>query len=721
MPPHPITVTGGANGRNYLSSHAYDLEGLYQHLSTPGSIPADKFSSHWIVPAKLSLQGRKDENVHSGIGFLFLDFDTPEGPDACLDLLEGHGVIVYTSWSHTPEAPRYRLVYELSREVSREENKRIRKLLAQHVNLDPSTNALSQGFVAYYPRDEHHSIEFEPGPPLDVEALLEDAPELENSAHYSGPPGSADLDDQQLRRISDLVKELLSPERTKDSGIGRNSATHALFGVLLRYAPQYADEWKDAAESILDPANAYDVRRKLPGWLNDAELGRGAGWRRLVEVYGPCEEIDQLEALLDPPHPSDAEIIEAGIAAASYIKANPNPGVAGPPQLANLQVTDKNHIKPNLTNATRVLTQDSRWAGRFAFNAFTQIVELDGEAYTGHGRDVAVWISDQYEFDVPSHKAYEAVLLAAKENTYNPVVEYLESLQWDGRLRADRWLQKTFGVEDTALHRAYSRRFLIAMVARAMQPGCKHDDILVLQGDQGIGKSQALGLLAGAYFSDNLPPLSKGKDAQEHLLGKWLVEIAELDAIRGRSMTLVKQFLSTKIDNFRPPYGRTSESFPRTVVFAGTTNEEEFLIDSTGNRRFWCVQCEGDADLVWLRKNRDQLFAEAVQAYRNGEIWYIQEQGLKQEREASNEIRMVEDSWGGALLEWLAEREGEPFQTSDALDALGIPTAHQTQRELQRMSAVLKTLGAEKTRKCTSQGRLRVWVYNPDGISEATA
>jgi predicted P-loop ATPase len=218
-----------------------------------------------------------------------------------------------------------------------------------------------------------------------------------------------------------------------------------------------------------------------------------------------------------------------------------------------------------------------------------------------------------------------AIKLRSYQKPFHPVRDYLRSVTWDKKPRLTGWLARYFGVEQNEYTDAMGRMVLIAMVARVEKPGCKCDYMMVLvDPKQGEGKSTALSILASEeYFSDQLPKLDGNdeKRLSSHLNGKWLIEIAELSAMRKAEVEDIKRFITRQTEKYTRMYGKTESIEPRQCVFVGTTNEEKFLKDETGNRRFWPVH-SGKIDLSGLRADRDQLFAEAFIMYQAGEKWY---------------------------------------------------------------------------------------------------
>jgi putative DNA primase/helicase len=318
----------------------------------------------------------------------------------------------------------------------------------------------------------------------------------------------------------------------------------------------------------------------------------------------------------------------------------------------------------------------------------------------------------------------------------HPVRDYLGSLTWDGVPRLEPWVCRYLGAEDTPLNRAFGSLWMISAVARIMRPGVKVDHMLILEGPQGAKKSTALKVLAGEdWFTDELAEIGS-KDAAQQMRGVWIIEIAELDAIGRAEVSRIKAFLTRTTDRYRPPYGRHVVTVPRQCVFAGSVNPDTYLRDETGNRRFWPVRC-GPIDLDGLRRDRDQLWAEAVARHRDGAIWWLEDPALIVAAGAEQDARYQADAWDTLIERWLAFekrrvnhghggyddwRDEEVERDAPLSDvsvgeilqhAIGIEPGRWSRADQMRVTAYLKANGWRKyqARVGAGRGSAREWRY----------
>lgn len=289
----------------------------------------------------------------------------------------------------------------------------------------------------------------------------------------------------------------------------------------------------------------------------------------------------------------------------------------------------------------------------------------------------------------------DAVLAVAGRNQYHPLQDYLNALEWDGVPRIDMWLTDYLSAANDRYTRTVARKFLVSAVARGLQAGCQVDTMMVLEGQQGCGKSQSLQALAEPWVLEELSDM-KSKDGKLQLRGKWIVEVSELSAMKGSAVEIVKAFISTRIDSIRDPYGRLIKDHPRQCVLVGTTNSDEYLRDETGNRRFLPVKC-GTVHLDSLRHDRDQLWAEAVAAYRNNEKWWMDapEAILATDEQAS---RLQHDPWQETVDNWLDTTTKSAVTSLDIMqNCLKLDPSQQNQSAGHRVSRTMKLAGWKRT------------------------
>lgn len=293
----------------------------------------------------------------------------------------------------------------------------------------------------------------------------------------------------------------------------------------------------------------------------------------------------------------------------------------------------------NTHNAYVILSNEGTWG--FRENVLEATLEFRvGEGEFQNFDDVAAtrvsnWLQRSYRCNLSKNQVFEQVQAIARNNQYDPLKHFLLSCRWDNKPRLDSFLTEYMGCEEGPLLAVYSRKWLIALVARALQPGCKMDDILTLQGAQGLGKSTAFRLLAEPWFSDSKIVIGD-KDSYSLAASSWVHEVAELASLKRADLETMKNFFSSPEDFYRPPWARTHVKRQRRCVFVATTNEDEFLRDETGNRRWWVVRCTKPIQFDKIARDREAILAEAVKAYYSGEQWFltpeqrqIQEQDLQ--------------------------------------------------------------------------------------------
>jgi predicted P-loop ATPase len=292
---------------------------------------------------------------------------------------------------------------------------------------------------------------------------------------------------------------------------------------------------------------------------------------------------------------------------------------------------------------------------------------------------------------------HQAVDIRAHERSFHPVRDYLDALVWDGRPRITKLFSNYFGAEDSVYVATVGTMFIISMVARIFEPGCKADHMPVIEGPQGTLKSTACAVLGGQWFSDSLPDVSEGKDVSQHLRGKWLIEVSEMHAMSRAEAAQLKAFITRQEERYRPSYGRKEVIEPRQCIFVGTTNKDTYLRVETGGRRFWPIKA-GRIDIDALDRDRDQLFAEAVAAFQNREAWWPDKDFEREHIMPEQEARYEADTWEENIAQYI-DTKGRVTVGEIAHQALSIETARIGTADQHRITAALERLGWKRDKK----------------------
>lgn len=380
-----------------------------------------------------------------------------------------------------------------------------------------------------------------------------------------------------------------------------------------------------------------------------------------------------------------------------------------------------------LGNVLSILGEDPKWSSRLSYDTFAQEVLRDGAPLAEErATELTAQLAYDYQLDTTSARVIECVRAVARRHETHPVRDWLRSLAWDGVSRIGDLMRLGFGAdlstadeEDCELVSTIGEKFMLSLVARVMRPGCKMDTMLVLTGKQGTGKSTSFETLVGQeWFSRSKLDLL-GKDGFLNLRGNWLYEIDELSSMKKVESHQSKAWLSSSVDQYRAPYARRSEKHPRQTVMCGTTNEDEFLMDPTGHRRYWPVrvlQC----DLEWLAANRAQLFAEAVALYDIGRTWWFDEGTEMAER-----LRVwvapfaVNHPWTESVVAYLCQTKRDTFTLVDLLSGIHMDVKDMAPGDQATMGAIVRQLGCPRVRRVQVGGATTTLYARPTDFNVA--
>jgi putative DNA primase/helicase len=374
-------------------------------------------------------------------------------------------------------------------------------------------------------------------------------------------------------------------------------------------------------------------------------------------------------------------------------------------------------------NVLIALRNAPEWKGVLALNEFNQRAMLVGKppwaikwekprpfSDADEARTL-VWMQENGLTLCRIEAVRQALAIAIDDNRFHPVRNYLDSQKWDGQPRLDKWLTFYLGVNAIENYTGLvGRCWMISAVARIYEPGCTAKYCLLLEGDQDLGKSTALEVLGGEWYTDDIAELGT-KDSAMQAGNAWIVELSELDSVRKAHIAAVKAFISRKVDRFRKPFGRNIIDQDRQCVMAGSINPgTEYFVDDTGNVRFWPVFCVS-IDIAALRRDRDQLWAEAVHRYKSGEKWWLEDEAAIEAAKEEQDARTHVDSWTSTVQKYLDERPSiTAVTTSQILKlALFIDTKDHDKARQSRVGIIMRRHIKWRGRKSGS----RRWFEHP--------
>lgn len=392
--------------------------------------------------------------------------------------------------------------------------------------------------------------------------------------------------------------------------------------------------------------------------------------------------------------------------------------------------TERGVLKGAMRNVVLILQNRSEFRGMLSWCEFSYKIifaadppwsnggKQGDEWLDAHALRLKDWLGEHYHISPSVQEIHEAVSMVAMDHSFHPVRNYLQGLRWDGIERLDFWLDDILeATGDSEYLKKVSSKFLIGAVARVMMPHgkpAKMDNVLILEGVQGIGKSSLVRVLFNDWSSESTIDFSN-KDSFQQIQGVWGVEMPELDSFNKAESTTAKAFFTSSTDRFRPPYGRSVVEYPRQCVFVGTTNQDEYLKDYSGNRRYWPVRATA-VHMDILIQSRDQLWAEAYHKFKEGVKWWV----LPDETDlftSEQDSRMLDDPWEWIIAKWLDEVENRLTQsfTSDQIiiGACKKDPGHIQKADAMRVAPILKHMGWTKKRtRVTENGQIkRRWAY----------
>ena len=636
---------------------------------------------------------RKAANV-IGRDLITLDLDAiPKGgAGAVLAAVSALGCAscVYSTRKHEPDKPRLRVLLPLDRTVTAEEYEPIARRVAEWLGIEQADPTTFESWrLMYWPSasaDSEYIFDSNEGAFLAADDVLGSYRDWHDMRQWPQVPGQAaqqrDIAAKQedpeakfgivgafcrvygIRRVmEELIPGAYEPTDDPDRFTFTGGSTSG--GAIL-----YEGKWLYSHHAT-DPCsgrlvNAWDLARLHLFGDKDADAAEGTPVNKLPSFAAMREramqEPEVRKILLDEARAQISEDFGTADPDGDWrlqLAMNNRGEVLG--TLVNLKLIFENDP------ALQCMGNDAFLGQSYVYGKLPWDSRTERRPWTDSDDTGAAWYVEA-AYGVKDLRRIKMAADAAMEgHRRDALCEYLESLEWDGVPRVETLLIRYLKAEDTPYTRAVTRKFMAGAVARGMEPGCKFDSVLTLIGAQGTGKSLLADVLGGEWYNDNIQTFT-GKEASEQLRGVWIVEIPEVDRFSAKyEASAVKQFITRRDDIYRVPFERRTTPHPRRCVFVASTNAPEFLTDATGNRRWWIVRCSAtpDArgeDMSSLRRDRDQVWAEAVALWRAGEPLTLGVE-LYDEAAIRQESAVWGDTWDGVIAEFAARKVPADWDT----------------------------------------------------------
>lgn len=633
-----------------------------------------------FVGGYLSQGIRKNTNVmYRSVATLDIDYGTLNVWDD-FTLAFNFAAMLYSTHRHSAETPRYRLVFPLSRQVTPAEYEPLCRKIAAEIGInlfDDTTYELPRLF--YWPstsKGAEYVFEYQDGPACDVDKVLAQYVDYRDVSEWPVSKRESGLIAHEMKKagdplekpgiigafcraytIEEVIEKFLSDKYEPTAQPGRYTyRLGSVAGGLVCYEGKFAYSHHETDPASRQLCNAFDLCRI--GLFGEQDEGSRAQDVTRRPSYAAMQEFASKD--------KSVKLLMARERSASV--ADDFGDVEMPEDYtdewkAELEYTKSGKLLCSIANIILILENDPALAGRIVHDRFTGMDAAKeplpwrpqpGQWTDSDDANLRAWLESRYDI-TGKDKIYDALAAVLTHHSYHPIRDYLNGLQWDGVPRLDRIVIDYIGAEDNALNRAMTRKHFTAAVARIFQPGCKYDYCLILTGPEGAGKSTLLGKMGGKWFNDSITT-TEGKEGMEQLQGAWIIEMSELSSIKRSDVENVKAYLSRREDSYRAAYGRRKESRPRQCVFCGTTNEALFLKGDNGNRRFWVINVDPALRKYkdWreaVDRDRDQLWAEAVEYYRRGEKLYLDDAMEAQARQRQREFNDDSDDPIVAMLQ----------------------------------------------------------------------
>ena len=648
-----------------------------------------------FVGGYLSGGVRKNTNVlYRSVATLDIDYGTLNVWED-FQMAFSFAAMLYSTHKHSEKTPRYRLVFPLSRQVTPAEYEPLCRKIAAEIGIDlfdDTTYELPRLF--YWPstsKDADYVFEYQDGPACNVDQILAQyvdyrdvsawpvssregdvlAHEIKKAGDPTEKPGligafcrAYSIEDVIERFLSDYYEPTAQPDRyTYKLG--------SVAGGLVCYEGKFAYSHHETDPASRQLCNAFDLCRiHLYGAKDEGsralDITRKPSYLAMTEFASQDRNVklilsrDKQQAAADDF--ADVELPE------DY-----NDEWKG-----DLEYSKSGKLQCTIGNIILILENDPALRGHIVHDLFAGFDGVVGglpwnkkatQWTDSDDANLRVWLETNYGL-TGKEKIADALTAVLTRHSYHPIRDYLNGLTWDGTPRLERLIIDYIGAEDTELNRVMTRKHFTAAVTRVFKPGCKYDYCLVMTGPEGAGKSTLLNKMGGQWFNDSITT-TEGKEGMDQLRRAWIIEMGELASIKRGDVEGIKAYLSKRVDIYRAAYARRTAEHPRQCIFCGTTNEALFLKGDNGNRRFWVIAVDPTLRKysAWqdaIDRDRDQLWAEAMHYYQQGEKLYLDDRLEAQAKQRQAEYNDDhDDPLADMLLNFLDTKLPADWETYD--------------------------------------------------------
>lgn len=648
-----------------------------------------------FVGGYLSGGVRKNTNVlYRSVATLDIDYGTLNVWED-FQMAFSFAAMLYSTHKHSEKTPRYRLVFPLSRQVTPAEYEPLCRKIAAEIGIDlfdDTTYELPRLF--YWPstsKDAEYVFEYQDGPACNVDQILAQYVDYRDVSAWPVSSREGDVIAHEITKagdptekpgligafcraysIEDVIERFLSDYYEPTGADGRYTyKLGSVAGGLVCYEGKFAFSHHETDPASRQLCNAFDLCRiHLYGAKDEGsralDITRKPSYLAMTDFASQDRNV---KLILSRDKQQAAADDFAGVEL---------PEDYSDEWKADLEYSKSGKLQCTIGNIILILENDPALRGHIVHDLFagydgvvgglpwnknaTQWTDTDDA-------NLRVWLEKNYDI-TGKEKIADALTAVLTRRSYHPIRDYLNGLTWDGTPRLERLIIDYIGAEDTELNRVMTRKHFTAAVTRVFKPGCKYDYCLVMTGPEGAGKSTLLNKMGGQWFNDSITT-TEGKEGMDQLRRAWIIEMGELASIKRSDVESIKAYLSKRVDIYRAAYARRTAEHPRQCIFCGTTNEALFLKGDNGNRRFWIIAVDPTLRkyTAWqdaIDRDRDQLWAEAVHYYKQGEKLYLDDRLEAQAKQRQAEYNDDhDDPLADMLLNFLDAKLPADWETYD--------------------------------------------------------